>query len=105
MRLRARHYATGSPVDVVTENGRVASVGPPTDATADRIAGWVAPAFFDVQINGCDGVSFNSASLTADRVRHVAAVCRRQRVTRFCPTLITNALKPLAHGFAHLGRP
>src|SRR5947209_7044823 len=104
MRLRARHFATGEPVDVLIENGHIVAVGPPTDAPADRTAGWVAPAFFDVQINGCDGVSFNSASLTADRVRHVAAVCRRHGVTRFCPTLITNAFKPLAHCVATLAR-
>ena len=36
------------------------------------------PAFFDPQINGCLGVSFNSPSLTPEQVRTVADECRRQ---------------------------
>jgi N-acetylglucosamine-6-phosphate deacetylase len=104
MRLRARHYATGRPIDVVTAAGCIAAVEPPAPAPPDLSAGWVAPALFDLQINGCDGHSFNSARLTADNVRHVVAVCRRHGVGAFCPTLVTNSFEALAHGLATLRR-
>ena len=43
----------------------IVSIGPRRRAPADREAGWVAPALFDLQINGCHGISFNSPD--ADR--------------------------------------
>src|SRR5438477_638965 len=104
MRIRARHYATGERVDVVCAAGRITSVGLPTADPPDRQAGWVAPALFDLQINGCDGVDFSSHDLTSDGVRHVIAVCRRHGVGGLCPTLVTNSFAALAHGLAVLRR-
>jgi N-acetylglucosamine-6-phosphate deacetylase len=104
MRLRARHYATGQPIDVVTRDGHVVAIEPPAAAAPDVSAGWVAPALFDLQINGCDGHSFNSERLTADGVRHVVAVCRRHGLGAICPTLVTNSFEALAHGLATLRR-
>src|SRR5262249_32095791 len=63
---------------------------------------WVAPALFDLQINGCDGRSFNSPRLTADDVRHVVAVCHRHGIAALCPTLVTNSFEALAHGLSTL---
>lgn len=76
----------------------------PTTARADREAGWIAPAWLDLQINGCGGYSFNSPALTRDHVRHVVDVCRRHGIGALCPTLITNSSDALAHGFATLRR-
>jgi N-acetylglucosamine-6-phosphate deacetylase len=98
MRIRARHYANGEPVDVVCDAGLIQAVGPAGSGPADRQAGWVAPALFDLQINGCDGHDFSSERLTAEDVRHVVAVCRRHGVAALCPTLITNSFAALAHG-------
>src|SRR5947209_3952393 len=102
MRIVARHYATGQPVELTTDGGVIRTVGPPTGAAADRRAGWVAPALFDLQINGCDGHSFNSERLTTDDVRHVIEVCRRQGVGGLCPTLVTNSCAALVHGLRTL---
>jgi N-acetylglucosamine-6-phosphate deacetylase len=98
MRIRARHYATSHLVDVTCKDGVIATIEPPTPARPDREAGWVAPALFDLQINGCDGHSFNSPKLTIDTVRHVVSVCRRHGIGSFCPTLVTNSFEALAHG-------
>jgi N-acetylglucosamine-6-phosphate deacetylase len=100
MRIRARHYATGQLVDVACDQGRVVAVEAPSAATPDVQAGWVAPALFDPQINGCDGHSFNSERLTVETVRHVVGVCRRHGLGGLCPTLVTNAFAALAHGLA-----
>ncbi|MCI0460069.1 MAG: N-acetylglucosamine-6-phosphate deacetylase [Gemmataceae bacterium] len=102
MRIRARHYATGATVDVLCEGGALSAIELPSGPAADVEAGWVAPALFDLQINGCDGHSFNSAKLTVETVRHVVTVCRRHGIGGLCPTLVTNAFAALAHGMATL---
>jgi N-acetylglucosamine-6-phosphate deacetylase len=102
MRIRARHYATGETVDVVCAGATITAVVPAAPLTAALEAGWVAPALFDLQINGCGGRSFNSAELTIDDIRHVVATCHRHGVGAFCPTLITNAHEALLHGFRAL---
>jgi N-acetylglucosamine-6-phosphate deacetylase len=104
MRIRARHYATGESVDVVCDGGTILSISTPVAGGADHEAGWVAPALFDLQINGCDGHSFNTERLTADTVRHVVRVCRKHGIGGLYPTLVTNGFAALAHGMATIRR-
>jgi N-acetylglucosamine-6-phosphate deacetylase len=104
MRIHARQYATAEPVAVVIDRGRITSVGTPLEAPADVTAGWIAPSFFDAQVNGAYGVSFNSEQLTVEEVRRVAEECRSHGAGAFCPTLITADAAALTHGFATLAR-
>jgi N-acetylglucosamine-6-phosphate deacetylase len=104
MRLRARHYATGEKIGLVCSDGLLTEVAAAGSATVDVAAGWVAPALFDLQINGCDGISFNSEKLTPENVRHVVDVCRRHGIASLCPTLVTNSHAALHHGFTTLCR-
>src|SRR5437868_5223125 len=104
MRVRARHYQTADLLDVECAEGRIASIGPPTGGPVDVEAGWIAPGLFDLQVNGCDGKSFNSPELTVEDVAHVVATCRRHGVVGLCPTLVTNSREALLHGFATLRR-
>src|ERR1700694_6057271 len=98
MRLQARHYGTAQPVDIVWDNGLIRALGPPAPQPPDILAGWVAPALFDLQINGCDGRSFSSQDLDEDGVRHVVGVCCAHGIAALCPTLVTNSFEALAHG-------
>jgi N-acetylglucosamine-6-phosphate deacetylase len=102
--LRARHYATGERLDIVCEGGHIVAMDAAGDGRADVEAGWIAPALFDLQINGCDGISFNSPRLTLDDIRRVVHVCRRHGIGGLCPTLVTNSQEALLHGFATLRR-
>jgi N-acetylglucosamine-6-phosphate deacetylase len=102
MRVRARHYHTRDLIDLVFRDGIIESIAPAGTGPVDRSAGWVAPALFDLQINGCDGRAFVSPDLTSDDVCHVVAVCRRHGIGGFCPTLITASFDALRHGFATL---
>src|SRR5262249_51144779 len=104
MRIQARHYATAEPVEIVCRDGHILAVTALSDQPPDLRAGWVAPALFDLQINGCDGHSFNSERLTVESVRHVVAVCRRHGIGGLCPTLVTNAFAALEHGLSTLRR-
>jgi N-acetylglucosamine-6-phosphate deacetylase len=104
MRIHARHYTTAAPLEVRCEQGRICSVGPPSLETPDLEAGWVAPALFDLQINGCHGHSFNSIELSVENVRHITAVCRQHGIAVFCPTLVTNEHSALVHGLTTIRR-
>ncbi len=102
MLLRARHYATGERIDVRYEAGTIVSISPAGESPADHEAGWVAPAFFDLQVNGCLGFSFNSPALTTEQVGRIVAECRRHGIAGLLPTLVTNSFDALAHGFRTL---
>jgi N-acetylglucosamine-6-phosphate deacetylase len=102
MLLRGRHYQNAQPIDVVCADGRIAAIGPASTAPADRQAGWIAPALFDLQVNGCAGRAFNSAQLTRDDIGHVVHTCRRHGIGELLPTLITGSYEALWHGFTTL---
>ena len=102
MRIRARHYATGDHLDLTCEEGVIQSVGPSSPCVADLKADWMAPAFFDLQINGCYGKAFSSPGLTVEDVQCVVDVCRRHGIVELLPTLVTNSHAVLVRGLATL---
>jgi N-acetylglucosamine-6-phosphate deacetylase len=104
LRLRARHYQSSQPIDLVCQDGLIASVGPAGEERPDLEAGWVAPALFDLQINGGLGVAFGSGRLTVEEVRTVVGECRRHGLAGLCPTLITGSAEDLVQGFSVLRR-
>lgn len=102
MLIRGRHYATGQPLEIATDAGIITTVTPLAAAT--ELAEWLAPALFDLQINGCHGISFNAADLTVAGVRHVVDECAQHGLGGLCPTLVTNSFEALHHGFTTLRR-
>ncbi len=102
MRLRACHYATGQLIELQLQQDRLAALTDLSSEPIDLSAGWVAPALFDLQINGCAGISFNSPKLTLPDIQRVVAECRRHGIASFCPTLITAPAESLLHGFRTL---
>jgi len=99
--LVARHYASGEPIALTLEKGRIASVRP-LPAQEPWPTHWAAPAFFDVQINGALGHGFSSTELNHGDVQVIADACQGHGISAFCPTLITNSLEALTHGFSIL---
>ena len=95
----ARHFETGRWLEIAIEADRIASVGPVDGPDEVRDSDdWVAPAFWDLQINGRWGVSFSDPTLTVDQV---AAIVRAQGglgTARLCPTLITAPPGDMLHG-------
>jgi N-acetylglucosamine-6-phosphate deacetylase len=102
MRLRARHYSTNDKIDIVCRDGRIESMAPAGNQPADREAGFVAPALFDLQINGCHGYGYSSPDLTIEQVRTIVEVCRAHGIGGQLATLVTNSFEALRHGFATL---
>jgi N-acetylglucosamine-6-phosphate deacetylase len=104
MRLRGRHYRTGERIDVTCADGVVTDVEPAAGESADVEAGWIAPGFFDLQVNGCLGVSFNSERLTTCDVSLVVNEVARHGVTGFLATLVTDSHDAWRHSLTTIAR-
>jgi N-acetylglucosamine-6-phosphate deacetylase len=94
-RIHARHYATSLSVDILCSGGVIEEVHACSGEPARPDDVWVAPALFDLQINGCHGRSFNSPSITREDIRHIVQVCRRHGISGFCATVISNSFSAL----------
>ncbi|MFG0295574.1 MAG: N-acetylglucosamine-6-phosphate deacetylase [Maioricimonas sp. JB045] len=96
----ARRYDTGEAVRITLEGEQIAGVQPVTPSPEDLASlPYVAPGFFDLQINGHGGVWFSDEGLTSDAVLTVLEAHFRYGVTRLCPTLITNSFEAIHDGF------
>lgn len=98
--IRARSYENGEPLRVTVLNDRICSVEPAWPQ--GRVDDWpfVAPALFDLQINGREGTWFSDDMLTPQAVLKALLPHYQFGITRLCPTLITNSFEGLAGGFA-----
>ena len=99
MRIDGRHPQSARPIRVTAAGGVITAVEPIADRPGLPT---LAPGFFDPQINGASGVSFNAPTLTADDVHAVVAKCRAHGLAGFAPTLVTGPFDALRHGFATL---
>jgi N-acetylglucosamine-6-phosphate deacetylase len=61
---------------------------------------YVAPAFFDLQINGHHGLWFGDAGLTVEQVLEILSAHWAHGISRICPTLITNSREAISEGLA-----
>ena len=99
MRLTARHYLDGQWVELEVRDGTIASVkageGPGCPGSDDA---WVAPAFWDIQLNGRWGHSFSSPRLTMQQVAEIVRAQAAHGTARLCPTLITAPVADFLHG-------
>jgi len=99
MQIFARHYQTLEPLSIRVEGSRIRRVDP---AWSTNMTEWplVAPALFDLQINGHGGTWFGGPSVTTDDVVKTLEPHFGFGISRLCPTLITNSHEALATGFA-----
>lgn len=99
MKIFGRRYENGEPVGIELHGDRIARIDP---ATPDGpLSDWpyVAPGFFDLQINGHAGVWFCKDGLTPEEVLTTLRHHFRFGITRLFPTLITASYEALLGGF------
>ncbi len=101
MPILARHYTTGRPLAIEVVDGRIASA---TDAIDSPTLPYIAPSFFDPQINGCLGFGFVSPNLNEAAIRTIAETCALHGIGAFAPTLITSSFETLQNGFRTLSQ-
>ncbi len=84
----AWHWATRQPVRLCWQDGTITHL-----TTADPLPPpdvWIAPALFDVQVNGYGGIDFQQDNLSADNLLSAARQLRAAGCARFLLTLITD---------------
>src|SRR5262249_36827319 len=99
MPFLARNYLDSRWVEVTIRSGRIAEFRPvdgssPIHPDDD----WMAPAFWDIQMNGRWGQSFSGPELTVEQVAGIVRAQDARGTARLCPTLITAPDEHLFHG-------
>lgn len=90
MLIRGHHLYSDELLDFFIEQERIVSVKSANNShPADLHADMIAPAYFDLQINGAMGINFTSDSLNQEDIEQVAKVCATHGIAAFCPTVIT----------------
>src|SRR5919198_5085635 len=82
-----RHYRTGQPWRVCFRDGAVERLEPCDQSPNDGLI--LAPALFDIQVNGFAGVDFNAWTLQAEDLLQATRALAQYGVTRFLPTVVT----------------
>jgi len=98
------HYATGKPVRVTIQDGKIAQVKELKKIPSSKKSVFIAPGFFDNQINGFAGVSFafGNSDLTTDGVLKATSELWKKGVTTYLPTLTTHSQDVLVKNFSVL---
>ena len=95
----ARHYQTGRWWRVSTRDGLIAESGPSEGPDEVRDSDeWIAPAFWDLQLNGRWGISFSDPGVTAEQVAAIVRAQAELGTARMCPTLMTATREQMKHG-------
>lgn len=99
--IEGLHYITGKPVQVKIENGKIASVKEIKKLNDENAKTYVAPGFFDNQVNGFAGVSFafGESDLTHEGIKLATSELWKKGVTTYLPTLTTNSQEVLVTNF------
>ena len=99
--IKAIHYETGKPVRIEIKDGLIVSITE-TQLSPERRNQYVAPGLIDNQVNGYSGIDFSDAGLTPGKMKTAVRSIRKDGVTSFLPTIITNSHESLLKNFRNL---
>lgn len=99
------HYYTGEPVQVKISDGIIQEITSIKKEASNNPV-FIAPGFFDNQINGFAGVSFSfgDSDLTAEGIEKATRELWKKGVTTYLPTLTTNSPEVLTENFGLLSK-
>jgi N-acetylglucosamine-6-phosphate deacetylase len=92
---------TAQPVEV-RFNGNITSVDVSGHAPAS--GRWLSPGWIDIQVNGFDGVDYNSPAVSQEDIARSLDVQFSAGMTRCYPTVITGGPDDMAHCLRNLSR-
>jgi N-acetylglucosamine-6-phosphate deacetylase len=99
MRIVARDFRDARWLDLELRDGLIVGAQSTDEPSTPRPDDdWVAPAFWDIQVNGRWGHSFSSPDLTVEQVATIVRAQGPLGTARLCPTLITAPVAHLFHG-------
>jgi N-acetylglucosamine-6-phosphate deacetylase len=99
--IKAIHYETGKPVRIAVKGGMISAVAEMQDRSGTGGI-YVAPGLIDNQVNGYHGVDFSSPQLSTEMMKRAVGAIRKDGVTTFMPTVITNSHGNLLQIFRNL---
>jgi len=105
MAFRGKLVGSGDVVTVQADGGKIASVD--ETVVGDAIGGddvWVAPAIFDVQVNGVGGINYKEDGLTVERVVETTEWMYKTGTGVWCPTVTTSSAEDAIQGLATLAK-
>lgn len=104
--IEGLHYATGKPVQIKIENGKIGSLKEIKKLKDENSKTYIAPGFFDNQVNGFAGVSFSfgDSDLTYEGIEKATRELWKFGVTTYLPTLTTNSKEVLVNNFTLLAK-
>lgn len=103
MKIQARHFETQEAIEVNIEGELIHSILPFVCSALERDRlPYISPGFFDIQVNGYNGIWFSSPELTVEDVVATIRSLASQGIARCFPTLITASFEVLRHGFETL---
>ena len=87
-KIIAKSVFSNSPVELEIEDGKIVSVQKASGVKEETLA-YIAPGFFDIQINGYAGKDYSTA-LTPDEILHLVGEIAKSGTTQHIATIITN---------------
>ena len=99
--INALHYETGKSVRIEIREGLIASITE-MPLSQEKSTLFVAPGLIDNQINGYSGIDFSDTGLTPEKMEIALEKIRKDGVTSFLPTIITNTHENLLKNFRNL---
>jgi N-acetylglucosamine-6-phosphate deacetylase len=85
---RVINCLTGKAAEILFRNGIVESITETENIESNILTG---PGLIDLQINGINGIDFNTPSLTQEDIVNATHYLLSQGITTFFPTIITNS--------------
>jgi N-acetylglucosamine-6-phosphate deacetylase len=80
---------TGKTEEVTFRNGSLTDIVETESARDDFL--FIGPGLMDLQINGINGIDFNTPALTTDDIINATEYLLSRGVTTFLPTIVTNS--------------
>ena len=98
--ISAWQYSTRQPVRVRWKGGVITQVETPASTPPPET--WIAPALFDLQVNGFAGVDFQQDGLAVEDLLRATRALRRAGCARILLTLVTDEWPRLTARLRHL---
>jgi N-acetylglucosamine-6-phosphate deacetylase len=99
--IKGIHYETGKSVTIGIRHGLIVNISETPEQGHGRDL-YVAPGLIDNQINGYQGIDFSGLDLTIEKMKRAVGSIRKDGVTTFQPTVITNSHENLLKSFRNL---
>jgi N-acetylglucosamine-6-phosphate deacetylase len=92
--------SSGAGIDISCDGEAIAQVRP----ASQQPAGWIAPGWVDIQVNGFAGVDYNTPTTPHEEIARSIQVLYSAGVTRFYPTVITGSPDDMVGALRNLTR-